>query len=140
MEQEGIFLGAALEEKHILEYSPLVWAYVGDAVYEVMVRTHLTLESNVHVKKLHRNAIGFVSAKAQYDRLIAILDMLTEHEKDIVRRGRNSRSGTVPKNADINEYRYSTGLEALFGYLYLKKEFNRLQEIFRLLLQVNINT
>lgn len=109
--------------------SPLVWAYVGDSVYELFVRTKLTNKSNAKPHKLHIESIKYVKAKAQADILKRIQDNLTEDEKDIVRRGRNTENHHVAKNANIADYSQSTGFEALIGYLYLTKQDERLEEI-----------
>ncbi len=109
--------------------SPLVWAYVGDSVYELFIRTKLTNNSNAKPHKLHIESIKYVKAKAQADILKRILDSLTEDEKDIVRRGRNTENHHVAKNANVADYSQSTGFEALIGYLYLTKQDQRLEEI-----------
>ena len=109
--------------------SPLVWAYVGDSVYELFVRTRLTNKSNAKPHKLHIESIKYVKAKAQADILKRIQDNLTEDEKDIVRRGRNTENHHVAKNANVADYSQSTGFEALIGYLYLTKQDERLEEI-----------
>lgn len=112
--------------------SPLVWAYVGDSVYELFIRTHLINNSNAKPHKLHIEAIRFVKAKAQADILKRIDDKLTEEEKDIVRRGRNTENHHIAKNAELADYTQSTGFEALIGYLYLTKQDERLKEILNL--------
>ncbi len=109
--------------------SPLVWAYVGDSVYELFIRTHLVNSSNAKPHKLHLESIKYVKAKAQADILKRISDNLTEEEKDIVRRGRNTENHHIAKNADIADYTQSTAFEALIGYLYLSKQDKRLKEI-----------
>ena len=109
--------------------SPLVWAYVGDSVYELFVRTKLTNKSNAKPHKLHIESIKYVKAKAQADILKRIQDNLTEDEKDIVRRGRNTENHHVAKNANVADYSQSTGFEALIGYLYLDKNYERLEYI-----------
>lgn len=111
------------------EYAPLQLAYIGDAVYEVFVRTHLLKMGNFTVNELHSLSKGFVSAKAQSDKMSTLEDVLTEDEIRIFKRGRNAKSGTVPKNADVGDYHRATGFEALVGYLYLKGEFDRLYEL-----------
>ena len=110
-------------------YSPLVLAYIGDAVYELFVRSLLVGRGNAPVNKLHRQSIAYVKAKAQSDTIHALMEDLSEEEQDVVRRGRNAKSGTIPKNADVTEYKYATGFEALLGYLYLKGDYSRLLEI-----------
>ncbi len=109
--------------------SPLIWAYVGDSVYELYVRTRLVNSSNAKPHKLHIESIKYVKAKAQADTLKRILDKLTEEEKDIVRRGRNTENHHIAKNANLEDYTYSTAFEALIGYLYLTKQDERLEEI-----------
>ena len=109
--------------------SPLVWAYVGDSVYELFVRTKLTNNSNAKPHKLHIESIKYVKAKAQADILKSIMDNLTEEEKDIVRRGRNTENHHVAKNSNVADYSHSTAFEALIGYLYLTKQDERLEEI-----------
>lgn len=108
---------------------PLVWAYIGDSVYELYVRTKLVNETKLNPHKLHIEAIKYVKAKAQADTLTRIYDELTSEEKDIVRRGRNAENHHLPKNAEVIDYMYSTAFEALIGYLYLSKQDKRLQEI-----------
>ncbi|MDR0978396.1 MAG: Mini-ribonuclease 3 [Lachnospiraceae bacterium] len=109
--------------------SPLVWAYVGDSVYELYVRTHLTQTTNYKPHKLHIEAIKFVKAKAQSDILNKIYEHLTDEEKEIVRRARNTENHHLPKNADVKDYMYSTAYEGLIGYLYLTNNKERLYEI-----------
>ncbi len=109
--------------------SPLVWAYVGDGVYELFVRTKLIEKSNAKPHKLHIESIKYVKAGAQADILKKLEDILTEEEKDIVRRGRNTQNHHVAKNASTADYSQSTGFEALIGYLYLSKQDERLKEI-----------
>ena len=109
--------------------SPLVWAYVGDSVYEMFIRTYLINNSNAKPHKLHIESIKYVKAKAQAEILMKITDNLTDSEKDIVRRGRNAENHHLPKNADPADYMYSTAFESLIGYLYLSKQDERLKEI-----------
>ncbi|CAM4401677.1 Mini-ribonuclease 3 [Saccharibacillus endophyticus] len=110
---------------------PLVLAYIGDAVFEVAVRQYLIGHSNLRPHHLHREATKFVSAGAQARMLFRIESLLTEDEADMVRRGRNAKSGSVPKNADVLEYRHATGLECLAGYLYYSGRAGRLEELIR---------
>lgn len=111
---------------NINEYSPLTLAFVGDSVYELYVRAHITGEHNAPADKLHKLAVAHVKAKAQSDAIKSILDDLEEDELMVFKRGRNAKSGTVPKNADITDYRYATGFEALIGYLFLTNREDRL--------------
>lgn len=112
--------------------SPLTWAYVGDGVYELYIRTKLINETNMKPHALHIEAIKYVKAQAQAEILNKIYDKLTDEEKEIVRRGRNAENHHLPKNANVQEYMYSTAYEALIGYLYLTKQTERLQEILRI--------
>lgn len=121
-----------LGEQDLNSYSPLVLAYLGDCVYEVIVRTVLVEQSNCAVRKLHKKATDYVKAKAQADLITAVLEDLTEEEKDVYRRGRNAKSHTVPKNASISDYRKATGMEAVVGYLFLKKDMERALELVKL--------
>lgn len=109
--------------------SPLVWAYIGDSVYELFIRTYLINNSNAKPHKLHIESIKYVKAKAQADILKKISDNLTDEEKDIVRRGRNTENHHVAKNSNVADYSQSTAFEALIGYLYLTKQDDRLKEI-----------
>ncbi|WNS42772.1 Mini-ribonuclease 3 [Paenibacillus sp. MMS20-IR301] len=109
--------------------SPIVLAYAGDAVYEVAVRQYLISLPNLRPNHLHRSATGLVSAKAQSTILAYLEPVLTEEEKDVVRRGRNAKSGTVPKNADVLEYRHATAFECLIGHLYYTGQQARIREL-----------
>lgn len=120
--------------------NPLVLAYIGDSVYDTFVRTLLVSGGYGQVAKLHKMSIEFVKAKAQADILGKITEMLTSEEQDIVRRGRNTKSGTVPKNADIIDYRYATGFEALIGFLYLTGQIGRLMEIIGMIIKVKMES
>lgn len=109
--------------------SPLTWAYIGDAVYELYIRNKLINETNLKPHKLHIEAIRYVKAKSQAEKLSEIYESLTDEEKDIVRRGRNTQNHHLPKNSNVQEYMYATAFEALIGYLYLTKQNTRLKEI-----------
>lgn len=113
-------------------YSPLVLAYVGDAVHELYIRTLLLSRGNAPVYKLHKRSIAYVKAKAQSDTVHRMMEMLTPEEQDVVRRGRNAKSGTIPKNADVADYKYATGFETLLGHLYIKGDYGRLLELLKL--------
>ena len=116
-------------EAEINTMSPLTWAYVGDSVYELFVRMRLVNNTKLKPHGLHVEAIKYVKAKAQADILSKIENELTEKELEIVKRGRNAENHHLPKNATVQEYMYSTGFEALIGYLYLTKQDERLEEI-----------
>ncbi len=109
--------------------SPLTLAFLGDSVYEMFVRTKILASGNRPANELHKLAVGYVKAKAQSIAAHKILDMLTEEETAIYKRGRNTNIHTVPKNADMADYRHATALETLIGYLYLKGEEERLKTI-----------
>jgi ribonuclease-3 family protein len=111
------------------EMPGLALAYIGDAVWEMVIREHLLLCGEMLPSRLHKMATRFVKAKAQADALHALLDRLTEEEQGVVRRGRNAKSGSAPKNAEMIDYRHATGFESLLGYLYLQRRFDRLREI-----------
>ena len=112
----------------------LALAYMGDAVYEVYIRHHLLSLGQVKPNRLHKEATKYVSAKSQCAVVHYLLDekLLTEEEEAIIRRGRNAKSGTIPKNTDVQTYRYSTAFEALIGYLYGSKNQERMEEIIKL--------
>lgn len=109
--------------------NPLSLAYMGDAVLEVYIRAHLIKKQVGKPNQLHRWATRYVSAKAQSHVLQTLKEELTEEEIWYVKRGRNAKSGTVPKNADVIEYRNSSGLECLLGYLYLIDQRQRLIDV-----------
>lgn len=125
--EELIELNRTEEEINLL--SPLTWAYIGDCVYELYIRTNLVNTTNLKPHKLHIETIKYVKAKSQAELLAKIQDKLTEEEKEIVRRGRNAENHHVPKNSNVQEYAHATAFEALIGYLYLTKKFGRLKEI-----------
>jgi ribonuclease-3 family protein len=110
--------------------NPLVLAYIGDAVFEVYIRQYVISHLNHRPNHLHKMATKYVSAKAQSKLLERLMPQLTEEEeKDVVKRGRNAKSGTTAKNAEVLEYRHSTAFECLIGYLYYKQSFERLKEL-----------
>lgn len=111
------------------QLNALALAYMGDAVLEVRVRQRLIAAGEVKPNLLQRSAVRYVSARAQAKIVHGIWDKLTESEQAVLKRGRNAKSATVPKNADLTEYRLSTGFEALIGYLYLLEQHERLDEI-----------
>lgn len=118
-----------IQKQDINLISPLVWAYVGDAVYELYIRTHLVNTTKLNPHRLHIESIKYVKAGAQAKLLEKIMPDLTEEEQNIVRRGRNVQNHHLPKNANVTEYMYSTAFEGLIGYLYLTKQDKRLKEI-----------
>lgn len=109
--------------------SPLVWAYVGDAIYELHIRTYLVTTTKLKLHRLHIETISFVKAKAQANILEKLQNSLNEEEADIVRRTRNTENHHIPKNTEVKDYQYATALEGLIGYLYLSGREERLKEI-----------
>lgn len=112
------------------QYSPLTLAFLGDSVYEVMVREMLLREANRPTRELHTMAVAHVKAAYQADAANRIAEMLSDEEADILRRGRNASGISVPKHATPADYRKATGFECLFGYLYLCGRTDRLRELF----------
>ena len=123
------FLKVDRTKQEVELMSPLTWAYIGDAVYELFIRNKLINETNLKPHKLHIEAIKYVKAKSQAEKLNEIYETLTDEEKDIVRRGRNTQNHHLPKNSNVQEYMYATAFEALIGYLYLTKQNTRLKDI-----------
>ena len=123
-------LGGNLTQKEAAAYSPNVLAFYGDSVYEAMVRNRVVLEHQTNAGRLHELAVERVRASYQSDAVGVIEPMLTEREADIIRRGRNAGGVSVPKSAKPSEYRRATALEALFGYLSLTGQEERLEELF----------
>lgn len=122
----------ALEDKDIRTYSPLTLAYLGDAVYEIMIRTILVKKGNCSVNQLHKKASSLVKAASQSEIIKVIEEKLTEEEHSVYKRGRNAHSPTMAKNASMSDYRRATGFEALMGYLYLKEDYTRMIELIRM--------
>lgn len=121
------------------QMNPLVLAYMGDAVYEMFIRQHVISLSNHRPNELHRAATRYVSAKAQAKALDVLLPLLSEEEADVVRRGRNAKSGSSPKNTDILVYRHSTAFECLLGYLFYCGRHDRLEELMRITIPAGQN-
>ena len=119
-----------MDKIKLITMSPLVLAYLGDTVYESYIREHLIRQNiNRKVNNLHKLAIQYSKAKAQATIIHELEDELTEEEMKIFKRGRNQKSHTAPKNADIIDYKYATGFEAWIGYLYLSEDKERLEYI-----------
>ena len=110
-------------------YSPLVLAYIGDAVYEVMIRMRVINKGSMPMNRIHRKTASLVKAGAQAKMLWALEEELTEEELAVYRRGRNAKSPTMAKHATMIDYRTSTGMEALVGWLFLREDFERLTEL-----------
>ncbi|MGF7126918.1 ribonuclease-3 family protein [Natronobacillus azotifigens] len=120
-----------MKRNEVKQMKSLALAYIGDAIYEIYVREHLIASGLQLLNDLHQSAIQFVSAKAQAKVVRYWLEenLLDEEEQAIVRRGRNAKSGSVPKNTDIQTYRYSSAFEALLGYHYLAEQKERLEQL-----------
>ena len=120
-----------LEDQDLRSYSPLTLAYIGDGVYELIIRTILVKKGNCPVNRLHKKASSLVKAGAQSAIMEVIEEELTPEELSVYRRGRNAHSPTMAKHATMADYRRATGFEALMGYLYLKEDFGRIVELVR---------
>lgn len=123
--------GLSLEKQDICSYSPLTLAYIGDAVYELIIRSMIVTEGNAPVNKMHKRSSGLVKAETQAEFIKYILEkeLLNEDEMRIYKRGRNAQSYTKAKNASVTDYRMATGFEALVGYLYLSGQSERMMEL-----------
>ena len=121
-----------LEDTDIRTYSPLTLAYIGDAIYELVIRTILVEKGNTQVNKLNQRANRLVKASAQSEMIEKLKPHLTEEEMAVFKRGRNAKSYTMAKNATMSDYRRATGFEALMGYLYLKEQWERMLELIKL--------
>lgn len=121
-----------IESKDIRTYSPLTLAYIGDAIFDVIIRSILVNKGNTAVNKLHQRASSIVKAKTQSDMIHSLMDDLTSDEVDIYKRGRNSKPHTKAKNASTIEYLDATGFEAVMGFLYLTDNMDRACELVKL--------
>ena len=127
-------LNASREE--LLNMSSLGLAHLGDGVFELMVRAWLCLHGKVKVKDLHRATVRYVAAPAQAAAMERLLPLLTDEEADVYRRGRNTAPHSVPRAATRAQYQSATGLEALFGWLYLQGRTDRLNELFETIMDI----
>lgn len=127
----GILAAFPGKRQDIRTYSPLALAYIGDAVYDLVIRTVVVERANRPVNELHRIAVKFVSANAQSRIVQALMESFTEEEQSIYRRGKNSRPHTTAKNASMKDYLKATGFEAVIGYLYLTDRMDRALELVR---------
>lgn len=121
-----------MEEVDVQTYSPLTLAYMGDCVFDLVIKSLMISHGNKQVNKLHKDTSNLVQASSQSLMMRAIQEHLTEEEHAIYKRGRNAKSVTPAKNQSITDYRRATGFEALLGYLYLKKEWNRLIDLVKI--------
>lgn len=130
--EEGVTILEAIKrdfdcrEIDIRTYSPLALAYIGDAIYDLVIRTIVVERGNTSANKLHRKTVNYVNARIQAQMIEALMDELTEEEQTVYKRGRNAKSYTTAKNASVIEYRKATGFEALCGYLYLTGKQERM--------------
>ena len=121
-----------LKQQDLRSYSPLTLAYIGDGVYELIIRTILVKKGNCPVNRLHKKASSLVKAGAQSAIMEVIEEKLTPEELSVYRRGRNAHSPTMAKHATMADYRRATGFEALMGYLYLKEDYTRMLTLVRM--------
>lgn len=129
------YLHPKLDDAAIARMSSLALAHVGDAVYEVLVRSYLACGGTQTAKNLHSRTVTLVRASAQAEAVQRILPLLDEEEETVFRHGRNAKPKTVPKSASVAEYAQATALEALFGWLYLKQRYDRINELFAVIEQ-----
>lgn len=115
-----------MKETEAKSYSPLVLAYIGDGIYDLVIRTVVVNRGNTQANKLHKKTSSLVKAASQAAMIDELLELLTEEEKAVFKRGRNAKSATMAKNATMADYRKATGFEALMGYLYLSNQMERL--------------
>ncbi len=133
--EKSLDLYSVIKEKYRIHdidlktYSPLALAYIGDAIYEIIIRTKLVTEANTQVRKLHKRASDLVKAHTQAEMITSLLEELTETELQIYKRGRNAKTATMAKNATMKDYRSATGFEAVMGYLYLNQQSDRMMEL-----------
>ena len=139
--EESLDLYSIIKEKYQIHdidlktYSPLTLAYIGDAIYEIIIRTKLVTEANTQVSKLHKRASNLVKAHTQAEMITSLLEELTENEMQIYKRGRNAKTATMAKNATMKDYRSATGFEAAMGYLYLNQQSDRMMELIEMGIQ-----
>ncbi len=121
-----------MEEVNVSSYSPLALAYIGDSIYDLIIKSLVVNKGNKQVNKLHKETSGMVQASAQSFMMRAMQEHLTEEEHAVYKRGRNAKSISPAKNQSITDYRRATGFEALLGYLYLKKEWKRMLDLVKI--------
>ena len=129
------YLGVSMDTDKLRAMSSIGLAHVGDAVYELMVRSFLCLHGKTTGRGLHRATVELVRAGKQAELAEKLLPLLTQEEEDVFRRGRNANVHTIPHSAQRAEYQRATALEALFGYLYLKGERERVNELFAVMME-----
>ena len=129
------YLHPKLDDAAIARMSSLALSHVGDAVSEILVRSYLACGGTQTAKNLHSRTVALVRASAQAEAVQRILPLLDEAEREVFRHGRNAKPKTVPKSSSVAEYAYATALEALFGWLYLKQRYGRINELFGVIAQ-----
>jgi ribonuclease-3 family protein len=133
---EGMIRTFSVEGKDSLPKSAVL-AYIGDAIYELYMRTRVIEEGKTKINDIHKSTVKIVRAGAQEKTIFSIIDMLNDDEREVFRKGRNIKTQSVPKNASVSSYRHATGFEALLGYLYYKGQYQRLAEILNLAYEAN---
>lgn len=118
-----------MKDVDIRTYSPLTLAYIGDGIYDLVIRSLVVAKGNTKAGELHKRTSQLVKAHTQAELMEVLLPLLTEEEAEVYRRGRNAKSPTMAKNATMSDYRKATGFEALMGWLYLRDDFERLVEL-----------
>lgn len=121
-----------MEHVDIRSYSPLALAYIGDGIYDLVIRSMIVGKGNTHANQLHRQTSQLVKAQTQSDMIEVLKPQLTEKEMAVYKRGRNAKSPTMAKNATMSDYRRATGFEALMGYLYLENQMERMMELIKI--------
>ena len=121
-----------MEHVDIRSYSPLALAYIGDGIYDLVIRSMIVGKGNTHANQLHRQTSQLVKAQTQSDMIEILKPQLTEKEMAVYKRGRNAKSPTMAKNASMSDYRRATGFEALMGYLYLENQMERMMELIKI--------
>lgn len=121
-----------MRDMDVREYSPLTLAYIGDAIYDLIIKSLVINDGNQPVQKLHKKTSSYVQASAQSKMMRKLQECLTEEEHGVYKRGRNAKSVSPAKNQSVTDYRRATGFEALLGYLYLKKQWKRMLELVKI--------
>ncbi|MEE1008404.1 MAG: ribonuclease III domain-containing protein [Agathobacter sp.] len=124
-----------IKEVDVRSYSPLTLAYIGDGVFDLVIRSVVVGKGNTKASQLHKRTSQIVKAHTQALMIEALEDILTEEESNVYRRGRNAKSATMAKNASMSDYRKATGFEALMGYLYLQDNFGRIVELTKIAIE-----
>lgn len=127
--QELMKQALELRDMDPCSYSPLVLAYIGDAVYELLIRTKVINQGSMQVNKMHKKSSSLVKAETQANLIKTLMEELTEEELAVYKRGRNAKAVTMAKHATMIDYRMATGFEALIGYLYLREDYGRMMQL-----------